>query len=363
MTPLVRWGVIGSGGIAFRRTIPEGILAATNAELVAVYDRDNSRNLEAARLFRARAAASNDDLLSSGVDCVYIATPADLHFEHAAACAAAGKHVLCEKPLGLTVDEATRMLAFFERAGLRLGTAFMMRFHSGHLAALRLIQSGRLGKPVYARAQLSCWYPPIEGAWRQDPSRGGGGSLMDMGGHCLDLLEMFFGPIGSVRCAVSNRVHSYRPEDSAVVCVAFENGALGTVDTFFCIPDAASENALELYGSRGSILAAGTIGQGSSGNMRAFLEPDQDAAYSATQERYAAGLSIAPEPVNTYRAEIEEFGRAVIEGRPPSISAEAGVRSQCLLAACYESAGTGRSVNVTSMGSVGASPLESGTAG
>jgi predicted dehydrogenase len=353
MAQRVRWGVIGSGGIAFRRTMPEGILAAANAELVSVYDLDSGRNLEAARRFGARAAGSIDELLGAGVECVYVATPADCHFEHAAACAAAGKHVLCEKPLGLSVDEGMRMLALFERAGLRLGTAFMMRFHSQHLAALRLIESGRLGEPVYARAQLSCWYPPIEGAWRQDPNRGGGGSLMDMGGHCLDLLEMFFGPIRSVQCAVSNRVHFYRPEDSAVVCVTFENGALGTVDTFFCIPDTASENALELYGSRGSILATGTIGQCGAGTMRAFLAPDQNASYSAQQDRHAAGQRIVPEPVNTYRAEIEEFGRAVIEGRPPSISAEAGLRSQCVLAACYESARTGRSVNVMSRGGAG----------
>jgi predicted dehydrogenase len=321
-------------------------MAAANADLVAVYDIDPVRNIEVAERFKTKAAGSVAELLEAGVDCVYLATPADLHYEHAEACAVAGKHVLCEKPLGLSVEQAERMVALFRDAGLRLGTAFMMRFQTQHQAALELVRSGRLGAPVYARAQLSCWYPPIEGAWRQDPDRGGGGSLMDMGGHCLDLLEMFFGPIQSVRCATTNRVQSYLPEDSAVVCLQFNNGALGTVDTFFCIPDSSSENVLELYGSRGSVLATGTIGQGSSGRMRALLAPGHDPCYDAQQERGVVDQIIAPEAVNTYRAEIEDFGCAVIEQRAPSIPGEAGLRSQVLLAACYESARTGVAAEV-----------------
>lgn len=93
----------------------------------------------------------------------------------------------------------------------------MMRFSAQHQIALKMIQEGKLGQPVYGRAQLSCWYPPIEGAWRQDPKTGGGGSLVDMGSHCIDLLEMFFGKIKSVSCFINNNVHSYKSEDSAVV--------------------------------------------------------------------------------------------------------------------------------------------------
>ena len=343
MGPRVRWGVIGSGGIAFRRTIPEGIAAASNAELVAVYDPDQERNREAARRWSGRAASSIEELLGADTDCVYVASPADLHCEHARACAEAGKHLLCEKPLGLTVAEAESIVDLFRKKSLRLGTAFMMRFHSRHQAALDLVRRGRLGKLVYARAQLSCWYPPIEGAWRQDPRRGGGGSLMDMGGHCLDLLEMFCGPVETVTCTIRNAVQAYQPEDSAVVLASFRDGALGTVDTFFCIPDASSENVLELYGSNGSILARNTIGQGSEGEMRAQLR-DGIGGYDAQQNRSAAADLIAPEPVNTYRAEIEEFSRAVMENREPAVPGEAGLHSQRVLAACYESAHIGKPV-------------------
>ena len=333
----IRWGVIGSGGIALRRTIPEGILPAKNAELVAVYGPNPKRNAAVAKKFGVRTAGRLEALFAPDIDAVYIASPNHVHLEQTCAAAAAGKHVFCEKPLGLNVAEARRMVAACKKAKVNLGTAFMMRYHSRHQAALRLIQSGRLGQPVFARAQLSCWYPPIKDAWRQDPKRGGGGALMDLAGHCLDLLEMFFGLVASVSCAINHTIQRYATEDSAVVFVRFENGALATVDTFFCIPDNSSQNRLELYGSRGSILAQGTIGQEADGEMVAFLEPAKN--YDARQHRQAHGrVVIAPKPVNTYRAEIEAFSQALLDGRDTGESAAAGLRSQEILAACYEAA-------------------------
>jgi predicted dehydrogenase len=346
MSSKIRWGVIGSGGIARRRTIPEGIVKANNAALFVIFDTDRKANAEVARQFNATPTASLSELLAGDVDAVYVATPAHLHYEHVKACAEAGKPVLCEKPLGMTVAQAEEMIDVCDRRGVKLGCAFMMRFVSQHQEALRLIQQGRLGRPVYARAQLSCWYPPIANAWRQDPTTGGGGSLMDMGGHCIDLLEMFFGNVSRVSCCIGNTVHGYRSEDSAVATLFFENGALATVDTFFCIPDNGSKNVLELYGSKGSILAQGTIGQGPAGKMVAFLE-GEDRTYDAQQARAAdEGMAIEPKAVNTYQAEIEEFSQAVIEDRQPRTGGELGLRSQKILAACYESARSGQAVRV-----------------
>ncbi|NEW82345.1 MAG: Gfo/Idh/MocA family oxidoreductase [Mariniphaga sp.] len=346
MTNKIKWGVIGSGGIAKRRTIPEGIVPAEHAELVAVYDINPEANSAVAIEFQAIAASSIQDLINSDIDAIYIASPASLHHEQVVACAKAKKHILCEKPLGMTIEEAEQMIAICKEEGVLLGVGLMMRFATQHQAALKIIQEGKLGKPVYGRAQLSCWYPPIPGAWRQYPKTGGGGSLMDMGSHCIDLLEMFFGKIKSVNCFINNTVHSYQSEDSAVVSLFFENGAMGTVDTYFCIPDNSSKNVLELYGSKGSIIAKGTIGQGAAGEMVAYLESN-DADYSAEQARSAAeGLVIDPKPVNTYMAEIEEFSCAILEKREPANDFTLGLRSQQVLAACYESAKTGKVVEV-----------------
>jgi predicted dehydrogenase len=346
MTEKVKWGVIGSGGIARRRTIPEGIIKAQNAELSVVFDINRQVNAEVAEEFGAKEVSSIDELLGTGIDAVYIATPAHVHAEQVRACAEASKHVLCEKPLGMMVAEAESMIGLCREKEIKLGCAFMMRFVAQHQMALQLVKEGKLGQPVYARAQLSCWYPPIEGAWRQDPTTGGGGALIDMGGHCIDLLEMFFGKISRVSCFINNSVHDYKSEDSATVMLFFENGALATVDTFFCIPDNSSKNVLELYGSKGSILAQGTIGQGPAGRMVAFLE-QHGKEYDAQQARAAAeGMEIEPGPVNTYQAEIEEFSQAILDNNETAINGELGLRSQKILTACYESARLGKVIKI-----------------
>ncbi len=346
MQNCIRWGVVGSGGIARRRTIPEGIATASNACLAGVYGTNTKTNAEVAKAFGAAPFDSLKSLMAADIDAVYVATPVYMHAPQVAHCLGAGKHVLCEKPLALNVAEARTLMELAGECKLQLGAGLMMRFHSQHQEALRLIAAGKLGKPVYARAQLSCWYPPLEDAWRQNASRAGGGSLADMGVHCIDLLEMFFGPVASVNCQISTLVHNYETEDSAVVMLMFENGAMGTVDTFFCVPDESSKNVLELYGSEGSILAKGTIGQGSQGEMVFHARP-QGKGYDAQQARdQADGVALCPPPVNMYRAEIEEFSQAILDGRESELARGRGLRSQKILQACYESAKTLKSVQI-----------------
>ncbi|HCU21238.1 MAG TPA: hypothetical protein DF818_18550, partial [Bacteroidales bacterium] len=144
----------------------------------------------------------------------------------------------------------------------------------------------------------------------------------------------------------NNSIHSYRSEDSAVVSMFFENGAIATVDTFFCIPDNSSKNSLELYGSKGSIIANGTIGQGDSGQMIAYLEGGASGYDAAQVRNETGGITIKPVPVNTYRAEIEEFSRAILENKEPENNVALGLRSQKILAACYESAGKGKVIEL-----------------
>jgi 1,5-anhydro-D-fructose reductase (1,5-anhydro-D-mannitol-forming) len=186
----------------------------------------------------------------------------------------------------------------------------------------------------------------MAGSWRQNPALGGGGSLMDLGGHCIDLLEMFFGPVKTVSCFINHTIHSYVTEDSAVVLLQFANGAMATVDAFFCIQDNSSKNALELYGSQGNICATGTIGQGSQGEMVAQLQATET-GYDAQQSRAAAeSIKISPEPRNIYRAEIEAFSQSLLDGKPNPLGGDLGLQSQRILAACYESAKAGKAINI-----------------
>ena len=343
---MIKWGVIGAGGIAFRRTIPEGITKAKNSRLIAVMDVRKEPVNEIIKKYNVKGYYSDDEILNDkDIEAVYIATPAYLHHEQAIKAIRAGKHVLVEKPISLTVEEGEEIVKEARKNNRKLGVGLMMRFHRHHLEFKDMVEKGELGKPVLGRAQLSCWYPPIENAWRQIPEKGGGGSLMDMGSHCIDLLEFIFNTkVKEVMCFAERVVHNYPVEDSAVMSVIFENGALGVVDSFFSIPDHGSKNRLELYGTKGSILAEGTIGQSPGGNAFAYLSKEVG-GYDAQQNRdIGEGRKIDVEPYNTYQAEIEAFSESIMEDKKPPVSGEEGVWNQKILISAYKSARTGKKV-------------------
>jgi predicted dehydrogenase len=232
-------------------------------------------------------------------------------------------------------------------AGVKLGVNFMMRFHSCHRRLAEMVAGGELGTLVFGRAELTCWYPPIPGAFRQDPALGGGGALADMGNHCIDVLEMFFGRTVEVSAKIGNLVQDYASEDTAVCLLRFESGAVGVIDALFNVPDAAARNALEVYGSKGSVVSFGTIGQDSGGELRAVLERG-DRAYDASQVRDAASPeeTIRPEPTNIYRAHIEAFSHAILDDSPPPVPGEDGLRNHRVIEACYAAARAGRAVRL-----------------
>ena len=165
----IKWGVIGCGGIADRRTLP-GMMLADNAELIAVMDANAEAAMRCKEKYNAKYAFDNiDDLLKiDEIEAVYIASPVFCHKEQAFAAAKAKKHILIEKPVGLTSEEAEEIAAFCDKEGVKLGVGFMMRFHAYHQKMKEIVSSGKIGEIVSARAQLTCWYPEMENCWRQD---------------------------------------------------------------------------------------------------------------------------------------------------------------------------------------------------
>ena len=146
----VKWGVIGAGGIADRRTIPEGIMPASNAELVAVQDIAVDRAQAVGEKYGIGAVYTSEyDLLSDpAVEAVYIATPTHLHHGQVMAAAEAGKHVLCEKPLALTLPECEEMVEECASRNVKFGLNFMMRFHACYVALKKMVEELKLGELV-----------------------------------------------------------------------------------------------------------------------------------------------------------------------------------------------------------------------
>lgn len=347
----IRWGVIGCGGIAARRTIPEMIRDCPGLELAWVMDTDAARAKQVAKQFHVpHVSISETELLAADLDAVYIATPPQFHSKQVVAAARAGKHVLCEKPIALSLSEVDEIDKACQQNDVLFALAFCMRHHAYHRKARELVQIGSLGRPVMARAQLTCWYPPIPGAWRQDVRLSGGGALIDMGTHCLDLLEWILGsPIRQVAAFEDQAIHRYATnvEDSSTVLLRFANGAHGIVDNYFNIPDAAAQNTLELHGTAGSILAQGTIGQEPSGRMHSILQ-SQARNYDASQSREptATHQDYDLPRVGIYGQMVEAFCRCIREKTRPEVNLEDGRHSVKLVQAIYRAAKEGRVVDV-----------------
>ncbi len=316
----VNFGVIGAGGIALRKTIP-GMLQARNCRLVAVMDTCNVDQI--AKALGVSKAYDNEAALLADpeVEAVYIASPVNCHVRQIKLAAEAGKHILCEKPLTLTLAEGRAAVAACKRHKVFLQEGYMMKFHGAHRRIKDLVDAGKLGNLVYLRAQLSCWYPPIPGAWRQNPRTGGGGALIDMATHLYDLLEYFAGPVKRIAALTGNLVQRYESEDASTTLLEFRSGAHATVDCFFCIPDEASHTRLEIYGSQGALLSEGTIGQSQGGTLEGIFGLG-DAGYDAAQNKDGARKF---EPmhfpaVNPYTAECEYFADCILRQKPPTLN-------------------------------------------
>ncbi|MBQ7161511.1 MAG: Gfo/Idh/MocA family oxidoreductase [Clostridia bacterium] len=339
----IKWGVIGAGGIADRRTLP-GMMLAENAELIAVME-VNAELTEKLRVkYNAkRGYTSYEELLADPeIEAVYIASPVVCHKDQAIAAAKAGKHILLEKPAALTIADGEEILKAAKDAGVLIASGFMMRYHGYHQKVKEMIAAGEIGQVVSARAQLTCWYPEIPGAWRQDKSKSGGGALMDMGVHCIDLIEYILGSKTVMTCGFNDtRTFSYNVDDSSNILIKLENGVAAYVDSHFNIPDEAAFCRMEFYGTKGSILCEGTIGQVEGGEVRAVIS--DAGGYNAAQDRSTSGsFKVEAKLGNMYQKEIESFGRSVADGTPLTVPLEDAIHVQKVALAAYAASEEGK---------------------
>ncbi len=262
--PAVGWGVVGCGWVARDYAIPA---IRTVAELVAVFDAAPA----VGHGLGARRAASLDDLLSDdAVEAVYVATPNDAHRHAVVAAAAAGKAVLCEKPMATTREDAAAMVDASLRAEVPYATAYDQRFHAAHRALRDLVVAGALGTVTQATIRYACWLPRDWAAdnWRVDPRRAGGGAVLDLAPHGIDLVAALTGadPV-AVDVMLQRRVHSYDVDDGGIVSARYAGDILATLSVGYNCPDALPRRRLELVGTRASAVALDTMGQTAGGTL------------------------------------------------------------------------------------------------
>lgn len=336
----IRWGILGAGDIADRIMAP-AMRAAGGAELVAVMRRDRcAAEAFAERHGALRAYDRVDHLVNDpAVEAVYVATPNHRHQADTLAAAAAGRDVLCEKPLALSVEGAEAMIRACDAAGVRLGTCFYQRYNTRHREIARLLETGRIGRITAVRMSFSSRSQERPGAWRQDPARGGGGSFTDTAVHCVDLLRYLFGEVREVAAFFDTFAATHVVEDTASALFRLEGGIQAVVTSHWSTADPAESRSsvIEIGGTDGTIVSWPLHDKFSRGTLLVATGDD-----AAAPSEGAIGV---PES-STHVALLDDFAAARAAGRPFPISGADGLAAQRVLEAADESARTGRHVRL-----------------
>ena len=341
------WGIISTGQHPDVKVAP-AIKAAEGSELVAVYSRDRGRAEQFAEKHGARAAYDSleDMLKDPAVDAVFVCSPNALHAGHTLAAAAAGKHVLSEKPMATTLDDAAEMVRGCRRAGVKLGVGFHLRQHPGHILARQHIERGGLGNLTLAQGQWGFGArgqgppPPREGLrrwWDQAELIGGASTMMGTGVHAVDLLRYLLGQEVVEVAALTTGQTADRPlEQLAAMCLRFDGGVIGTICCGRVMPD--SRNDFAIYGGDGRITSRGTLWEAQQGQVEIVSE-------TLNEEREFPDYFLG-----NFVAEIEDFQAAIEEDREPGANGVDGLRVVEVTLAMIESAQTRRTVRVEAVG-------------
>ncbi|MCU0712638.1 MAG: Gfo/Idh/MocA family oxidoreductase [Pirellula sp.] len=315
--------------------------------LVACYSRDEAKGREFATSYGAVAYSSLATMLADPqVDIVTICTPSGAHLEPAVAAARAGKHVLVEKPLEVTVARCDKLIEVCEKEGVRLGTIFPSRYHRSALLLKKAIDAGRFGSISLASAYVK-WYRTQQyydsGAWRGTWKLDGGGALMNQAIHSVDLLLWLMGNVRSLSAYTALRAHErIEVEDVATAILEFESGALGSIEaTTAAYP--GSLKKIDVCGSTG----CATLEEEALIKWDFLKEIKADAKVKSEMLGNVTGGG-ASDPAaighKAHQALFEDFRKSIKNGTPNLIDGHQGRRSVELITAIYKSARSGKRI-------------------
>lgn len=352
--------LVGCGTIAPTHAEALADLPADEVVLTCCSDTDPSRSLEFAEKYGLEARKFSDILADRNIDAVTVCTPSGNHGEIAIAALQAGKHVIVEKPMEISVAACDRMIHSAVAANRALSVISQHRFDPASLTAHQKIKSGAMGDILLTDARI-CWFRTQEyydsGNWRGTWALDGGGCLMNQGIHTVDLMLWLCGPVKSVHAQTRTAGHrDIEVEDVAVALVTFESGAVGTVTaSTAAYPGYPAQ--ISLFGSHGSVVIDGdqirTLaikGEETASPQAASASAVQVASggtRAATTESVAATEGV-PAWGEAHRAQLANFIQCCRTGAKPFVDGYDGRRAVEFINAVYESARRGATVEIVS---------------
>lgn len=254
----LKWGVVGCGNFLENTFLPT-FQHLKKSKLVSVY----SSNLQRAAFIKKKFNAENSfndfqQFLSSDIDAVYISSKNSDHYQQVIDAAKAGKHILCEKPLSITFEQAKEMVEICEKNNVILTLNYVMRHHPIIKKTKEFIDSKLIGKIVSISAKFNYDYQPNDN-FRFKISESGGGALRDLGTHMIDLLRYLGGEFNIIGGAVDNVIYDSKVDDFAAALVKFDNGGYGDFNVSFNVSEPV--NRIEILGHKGTIIIDNMIGK------------------------------------------------------------------------------------------------------
>ena len=326
----VKWGVLSTAGIGVRKVIP-GMQLGEWTEIVAIASRDGQKAENVARKLRIpKAYWSYEELLADpDIEAIYNPLPNHLHVPWSIKAAEAGKHVLCEKPIGLSVAEAKALLAARDRTGVKIGEAFMVRTHPQWLRTRELIRSGRIGELRSIMGAFSYF--------NRDPANirnvldWGGGGIFDIGCYPITMSRFIFGdePISVI--GLIERDAEFQTDRLASAMLNFPAGQA----IFTCSMQLVPYQRMQFFGTKGRIEIEIPFNAPNDRPCRIFIDDGRDV--------FGGGVSLETVPTcDQYTIQGDAFSRAVrVDGDVP-VSLEDAVRNMAVIEAIFRSAETGR---------------------
>ncbi len=331
----MRVGLLGAGNIS--DTHARAARAIPGIEIAAVCGANREKVARLANTYGGAAYDAVDAFLAHRpMDIVAIGSPSGLHAEQAIAAIRCGLHVLVEKPLDVTVAKVDAVIAESARANVKVGVFFQDRLRPDVAAMKRLIDAGRLGKPVFASGRVK-WYRPPEyygtSRWRGTFALDGGGALMNQAIHTVDLLQWLFGPVVQVAARTATRIHAIEAEDTAAAVLEFENGALGIIEaTTSVFPGYARR--VELSGAEGTLILEGDR------LVAADLRNAVDVGTASPTDLESTASPVVSDCTPHQRV-FEDFIHAIETNGTPACDAREGRHSVAIVEAIYRSARDG----------------------
>lgn len=344
----VGFGIVGCGLIA--KFHSKAVADIRNAKVAACYDMVPAAADRLAAEIGCNAYHDLDAMLADpGVDIVTICTPSGAHMEPAVAAAKAGKHVIVEKPLEITLKRCDKIIRACEKAGVTLASIFPSRFHESSQVLKRAVDKGRFGRVTIGDAYVK-WYRTQQyydsGAWRGTWELDGGGALMNQGIHSVDLLIWLMGPVAEITAHAATLAHErIEVEDVCMATLRFQSGALGVIEaTTAAYPGALKR--IEIHGTEGSAVLEEE-------DITVWDFAKKTSADKALLERMAGktetgGGAADPAAIghHGHTALFKDTLKAIKKGTKPLIDGPEGRRSVEVILGIYKAAATGRTVQL-----------------